>query len=85
MDFEVFVPEGYEVVETDNLVISDTTTIKTHLAKGIAEKHAEQLNNARIGPLIRWVVEPTSKALRKEYGWLNRWAVVPYQNVLRKI
>lgn len=76
-DFKVLVPEGYEVVETDQVVSSDTI-VYTYFFREYAERQAKRLNEARIGPLLRYVTEPTSK------GW-RRWAVVPYQNVLRKI
>jgi hypothetical protein len=86
-DFEVLVPDGYEVVETDTVVTSDTEHISIHMFESIAQRHADQLNENRLGPLLRWVVEPTTKEMRKHFGIssLGRWAVIPYQNVLRRI
>lgn len=84
-DFEVIVPEGYVVVETDKVIASETLMVYMHFSQNVAERHAANLNADRLGPLIRWVVEPASKELRKRHGWLTRWVVVPYQNVLMKI
>lgn len=83
-DFEVVVPDGYVVVETNLVVTSENTYAFTHFLKSTAESHADHLNKQRVGPLLRYVVEPSSKALRRRAGWMSRWVVVPYQNVLRK-
>lgn len=85
MDFEVLIPDGYEIVETDTVVASDETLVYTHFFKTAAKQHAKQLNQDRLGPLLRWEAEPTSKAMREQLGRVTRYVVVPYQNVLRKI
>lgn len=83
-DFEGLVPDGYEVVETDKVVDSDRSYVHLHVIKRAAKIHAADLNDGRVGPLLRWVVEPTTKAIKKKWGRWARWAVVPYQNVLRE-
>lgn len=86
MDFEVLVPEGYEVIETNEVVKSDEARVHIHLFENTAKKHAALLNAQRIGPMFRWVAERTSEELRKTTPWhAGRWAVVPYQNRLVKI
>lgn len=86
-DFEVLVPDGYEVVETDNVVDSDSVSVMMHILQSTAQRHADQLNEDRLGPLLRWVVQPITDDIRKQFeiSRLARWAVVPYQNVLRRI
>lgn len=86
-DFEVIVPDGYQVVETDEVVKSDEAMVYTHVHKTVADRHAKELNDDRLGPLLRWKVKPVSKEMREHFGWswFAKWAVVPYQNVLRKV
>lgn len=87
VDFEVLVPDGYEVVETDNVVDSDSVSVMIHLFKKVAQRHADQLNEDRLGPLLRWVVEPITDDIRAQFEIhpMARWVVVPYQNVLRRV
>ena len=82
-DFEVLVPDGYEIVETDKIVDSDRNHVHLHVFRKAAEVHASDLNDGRVAPSLRWVVEPTTKAMKKKWGRWARWAVVPYQNVLQ--
>jgi len=85
MDFEVLIPEGYEVVETQEVVESEGVFAYSHFFKSTAHSHADHLNAQRIGPLYRYeVVRPTKRTRNLLGGWWHRWMVVPYQNVLRK-
>lgn len=85
MDFEVVIPDGYEVHETMKVVDSDEACAFTHFFHATALSHADHLNNQRVGPLMRWEVERIPAGIKRRLGPLERWIVVPYQNVLRKI
>lgn len=84
MDFEV--AEGYEIEETNEVFDSKTAYGYTHFLRLFAQSHANHLNAQRIDPMYRYIVEPISSEMRHQMrlSRLERWAVVPYRNVLRK-
>jgi hypothetical protein len=83
MHNELLVPDGFQVVETSQIVKDGTVEFYTF--KWIAMRRCQQLNDARTWPTYRYEIETVSKEVRQELGWLNRWSVTPYQNHLQKI
>lgn len=85
MDFEVAIPEGYEVVETNEVTGSEIHGY-AHFFRSSAQRHADQLNDQRINLLHRYVMEPVTPKIRQQTRLrrLDRWIVVPYRNKLRK-
>lgn len=93
---KVLVPEGYESIPTMDVV--DNRLVEIYPFKLAAKTRAENLNDERFVETIRWEVEKIGN--RKAYArvfevkhgrkprlferFFARWAVVPYQNVLKK-
>lgn len=91
----VWVPPGWHIAETNEVVTDDDSLVHIHWLKRAAVNHCKKLNEQRTAPTFRYEVEPASpefkRYCRKKMGpikWLFswpvfiRWLIVPYQNVL---
>jgi hypothetical protein len=76
------VPEGYEIVETDETV--STMWVSLYPFRWAAVRERNRRNDARDIPSFRYEVERVGKLGRKAWHPWAFWAVVPKQNVLRK-
>jgi hypothetical protein len=95
-EVEVIVPDGYEVVKTLDVV--DNHMVEIYPFKLAAKTRCQHLNDERFVATYRWEFERINN--RKAYervikevrgkrpGFFERmfarWAVVPYQNILKK-